>query len=105
MSCLAILNLIHFVACQVFAAKKRQDGNSMLLLWYAYTYEEKLENYFLVNLVGGKTWRIKRYTVGLFASVNNLLNTKYRSGGFEDSRRVSYRQRLEEVNRPFGPLL
>lgn len=66
--------------------------------------QERLDNYFLVNLVGGKTWRIKRYTIGLFASVNNLLGTIYRSGGFEDSRRVSYRQRLEEENRPYGPL-
>ena len=66
--------------------------------------QERLDNYFLVNLVGGKTWRITKYTLGVFASVNNLLGTKYRSGGFEDSRRVSYRQRLEEENRQYGPL-
>jgi hypothetical protein len=66
--------------------------------------QERLDDYFLVNLVGGKTWRIRKYTIGLFASVNNLLGTIYRSGGFEDSRRVSYRQRLEEENRPYGPL-
>lgn len=66
--------------------------------------QERLEDYFLVNLVGGKSWRIKSYNLGLFASVNNLLDTKYRTGGFEDSRRVSYRQRLEEEGRSYGPL-
>ncbi len=66
--------------------------------------QEELRDYFLVNVIGGKSWRVKKYFVGFFASVNNVLNTQYRTGGFENSRRVSYRQRLEEENRKYGPL-
>jgi len=66
--------------------------------------QEEFPDYFLVNIIAGKSWRIKRYFVGFFASINNVLDTEYRTGGFEDSRRVSYRQRLEEENREYGPL-
>lgn len=66
--------------------------------------QEQLPDYFLVNAVGGKSWRIKGYYIGLFASINNLLNQDYKTGGFEDSRRASYRQQLEEQNRPYGPI-
>jgi len=61
--------------------------------------QEKLEDYFLVNIVGGKSWRIKRYYLGFFVTVNNILNQDYVTGGFEDSRRASYRQQVEEQNR------
>ena len=61
--------------------------------------QEKLDDYFLVNVVGGKSWRIKSYYVGFFATINNVLNQGYRTGGFEDSRRASYRQQVEEQNR------
>ncbi len=66
--------------------------------------QEQLDDYFLVNVVGGKSWRIGGYYIGLFASINNLLDSRYRTGGFEDSRRVSYPQQLEERNRRYGPL-
>jgi hypothetical protein len=66
--------------------------------------QEEFDPYFLVNLVGGKSWRVKTYFIGFFASINNLLNTEYKTGGFEDSRRASYRQQLEEHNRKHGPL-
>jgi hypothetical protein len=61
--------------------------------------QEQLEDYFLVNVVGGKSWRVKGYYLGFFATINNVLNQDYRTGGFEDSRRASYRQQLEEQNR------
>ena len=66
--------------------------------------QEQLEAYYLLNAVGGKSWRLKDYFLGFFVSVNNLLNTKYKTGGFEDSRRAGYRQQLEEYQRPQGPL-
>ena len=66
--------------------------------------QERLNPFGLVNMVGGKSWRLKKYYLGVFASLSNLLNTKYRSGGFEDSRFPSYQQQLEEQNRPGGPL-
>ena len=61
--------------------------------------QEQIEDYFLVNVVGGKSWRIGKYFVGFFATINNVLNQDSRTGGFEDSRRASYRQQIEEQNR------
>jgi hypothetical protein len=66
--------------------------------------QERLADYFLLNLVGGKSWRFGRITAGFFAAVNNLLGQEYLSGGFEDSRRSSYVQQIEEQGRPYGPL-
>jgi len=61
--------------------------------------QEQLEDYFLVNAIGGKSWRIGPYYVGFFASINNVLNQDHITGGFEDSRRASYRQQVEQQNR------
>ncbi|MFT4697685.1 MAG: hypothetical protein ACI9SJ_000814 [Flavobacteriaceae bacterium] len=66
--------------------------------------QEQLDDYFLVNVIGGKSWRVKRYYVGFFASINNVLDQKYKTGGFEDSRRASYRQQVEEQGRENGPV-
>ena len=63
-----------------------------------------MDDYFLVNIVGGKSWKIKKYYVGFFATINNVLNQGYKTGGFEDSRRANYRQQIEEQNREHGPL-
>ncbi len=66
--------------------------------------QEKINDYFLVNIVGGKSWKIKKYYVGFFATINNVLNQEFITGGFEDSRRANYRQQIEEQNRENGPL-
>ena len=66
--------------------------------------QEQLDDYFLVNVVGGKSWKIKDYYLGFFATINNVLNQEYKTGGFEDSRRSSYAQQLEEQGRENGPL-
>ena len=66
--------------------------------------QEKLTSFFIMNLVGGKSWRLKKYYLGIFASISNLLNEDYRTGGFEDSRYSSYPQQLQEQNRTGGPL-
>lgn len=66
--------------------------------------QEKFDDYALVNVVGGKSWKIKQYYVGFFATINNVLDQKYKTGGFEDSRRANYRQQVEEQNRENGPL-
>lgn len=52
--------------------------------------QEKIDTYTTVNAVGGKSWRIKNYFVGFFASINNIFNTKYKTGGFENSRNANY---------------
>jgi len=66
--------------------------------------QEKIDPYFLLHMVGGKSWRIKQYYFGFFASVNNLLNQTYKTGGFEQGRYSSYRLLKEDRSRENGPL-
>lgn len=54
--------------------------------------QEKFDDYLVVNLIGGKSWKIKDYYIGFFASVNNLLDKEYKTGGFEQGRNANYRQ-------------
>ncbi len=54
--------------------------------------QERFKNYMVINLVGGKSWKVGKYYVGLFASVNNLLNEIYKTGGFEQGRNANYRE-------------
>ncbi len=68
--------------------------------------QEQFDDYFLVNAIGGKSWRIKGYYVGFFASINNIFNQEYKTGGFEQARNANYRLALEESRRDtpvFGP--
>lgn len=66
--------------------------------------QEQIDPYVLVNVVGGKSWRIGRYFVGFFASVNNVLNQEYITGGFEQGRNTNYRTIKEDRSRTYGPL-
>ena len=54
--------------------------------------QEQFDDYMVVNLVGGKSWRVGKYFVGFFASVNNLLDEVYKTGGFEQGRNANFRQ-------------
>lgn len=68
--------------------------------------QEQFDAYSLVNLVGGKSWRVRRNFVGVFGSVNNLLNTEHKTGGYEQSRNANYRTLKEDREREqpiFGP--
>ena len=68
--------------------------------------QEKFDDYFTVNLIGGKSWKVGDYYIGLFASVNNLLDEVYKTGGYEQGRRSDYRTLRDDVNLPkrvFGP--
>ncbi len=49
--------------------------------------QERLEDIFLINLVGGKSWKVGDKYLGFFASVNNLLGEVFKTGGFEQSRK------------------
>ena len=59
--------------------------------------QEKLNDIFLVNIVGGKSWKIQKYYVGFFASINNLLNEVYKTGGFEQSRKGNFANLKEDM--------
>ena len=55
--------------------------------------QEKFDNFMLLNVIGGKSWRISsknRNTFGFFASINNVLDEVYKTGGFEQSRKATY---------------
>ena len=54
--------------------------------------QEKFDSYKVVNFVGGKSWKIDGYYISVFATVNNLLNTEYKSGGFEQGRNANYNE-------------
>ncbi|WP_026450941.1 carboxypeptidase-like regulatory domain-containing protein [Aequorivita capsosiphonis] len=58
--------------------------------------QEKFDDYILLNVVGGKSWRIKDYYLGFFATINNILDKKYKTGGFEQGRNSNYRTLSED---------
>tara|TARA_R110002049_G_scaffold90686_2_gene227130 strand:+ start:51128 stop:53947 length:2820 start_codon:yes stop_codon:yes gene_type:complete len=67
--------------------------------------QEKFDDYMVVNLTGGKSWKVGSSYIGFFASVNNLLDEVYKTGGFEQGRNANYRQLRDDnaLNTPvFG---
>lgn len=71
-----------------------------------YLTQEKFDAFTLVNLMGGKSWRIKKKTLGLFASINNLFDVQYKTGGFEQARNATYSELYKDHQGPtrsFGP--
>lgn len=60
--------------------------------------QEKFDDFTLFNLVGGKSWRIYGKTIGFFASVNNIFDVTYKTGGFEQARNGNYRQLNQDVS-------
>ena len=68
--------------------------------------QEKFDPVTLINVVGGKSWRIQGKTLGIFASVNNVFDKSYKTGGFEQARNANYgqvQQDLQGPTRSFGP--
>lgn len=66
--------------------------------------QEEFDDYVLVNVVGGKSWRVNKYYVGFFATVNNVLDQDYRTGGFEQGRNTNFRKIKEDKTRENGPI-
>ncbi len=67
--------------------------------------QEKFDDYMVVNLIGGKSWKIGDKFISVFATVNNLFNEEYKSGGFEQGRNANFRQLRDDkaLNTPvFG---
>jgi hypothetical protein len=63
-----------------------------------YLAQEKFDDIFLVNLVGGKSWKIKDKYIGFFASINNLLGEEFKTGGFEQSRKANFEELSTDQN-------
>ncbi len=53
--------------------------------------QERFDSYSVVNFIGGKSWKIGDYYLGIFASVSNILGAEYKTGGFEQGRNANYR--------------
>ncbi|HEY6144227.1 MAG TPA: carboxypeptidase-like regulatory domain-containing protein [Flavobacterium sp.] len=71
-----------------------------------YLAQEKFDAFTLVNLMGGKSWRIKAKTLGLFANINNVFDIQYKTGGFEQARNATYSELYKDHQGPtrsFGP--
>jgi len=67
--------------------------------------QEKFDSYMVVNLIGGKSWKVGEYFIGFFASIGNVFNTEYRTGGYEQGRNANYRELRDDkaLNTPvFG---
>jgi len=61
----------------------QEQVNSLLI-------QEKFDDAFLVNLVGGKSWLINGNYAGFFLGINNVLGELFKTGGFEQSRNANY---------------
>lgn len=60
--------------------------------------QERFDDYMVVNLIGGKSWKINDYYIGFFASVNNLLDKAYKTGGYEQGRNANYQQLKDDAS-------
>lgn len=60
--------------------------------------QEKFDAFMLYNLTGGKSWKINRSTFGFFASINNVLDVTYKTGGFEQVRNGNFREVNQDVS-------
>lgn len=66
--------------------------------------QQQFDDYFLVNIVGGKSWRVNDYFLGFFATINNVLDEEYVTGGFEQSRNATFRNVRDDQARENGPV-
>ena len=64
--------------------------------------QEQFDNYMLVNIIGGKSWKIGNSYLGFFAAINNVFDQNYRTGGFEQSRLATYDRVVEDKSRNTG---
>ncbi|MEZ0180903.1 TonB-dependent receptor [Flavobacterium oncorhynchi] len=82
-----------------FPEATSERGNELLK-------QEKFDPVSLLNVNGGKSWRVHKKYIGLFASVNNVLNSIYKTGGFEQARNANFRALNQDVSSgtpSFGP--
>ncbi|PTX60186.1 TonB-dependent receptor-like protein [Kordia periserrulae] len=54
--------------------------------------QEEFDSYMMVNLIGGKSWKLGDYYVGFFASINNVFDKEFITGGFEQGRNANFRE-------------
>ncbi len=68
--------------------------------------QRPLDDIYLLNVVGGKSWLKNGKYISVFASVNNVFDTVFRTGGYEQSRNGNFGQMQQDVlsgNPSFAP--
>ncbi len=65
--------------------------------------QEKFDGFMLLNLSGGKSWKIGDKLIGLNIMINNLLDAKYKTGGFEQARNSNYTQLDQDYTPHLNP--
>ncbi|MET1258720.1 TonB-dependent receptor [Flagellimonas sp. DF-77] len=68
--------------------------------------QNPLGDFYLLNMVGGKSWLRKGKYISLFISLNNIFDTVYKTGGFEQSRNGNFGQLQQDLlrdNPSFAP--
>lgn len=69
--------------------------------------QEQFDDYMLVNVVGGKSWKVDQYYFGFFATINNVFDQRFTTGGFEQGRTSNFRDIRDDTalenGRVFGP--
>ena len=61
--------------------------------------QEKFASYMLWNAIGGKSWRVKTKYIGITIGLQNILNTIYKTGGFEQTRNSNFQDLNEDQTR------
>jgi len=59
--------------------------------------QEKFDGFYLLNLNGGKSFKIKRNYLNLFLSINNVFESEFKTGGYEQSRTSTYESLAADV--------
>ncbi|WP_190810126.1 TonB-dependent receptor [Flagellimonas sp. S3867] len=54
--------------------------------------QQKLNDFYLLNLVGGKSWLLDKKYVSAFLSINNLFDEIFKTGGYQQGRNGNYAQ-------------
>ena len=68
--------------------------------------QSPIEDFYLLNLVGGKSWLRNGKYISVFASINNAFDTTFKTGGFEQSRNGNFGQLRQDSlrdNPSFAP--
>jgi hypothetical protein len=60
--------------------------------------QQKFDPVALLNFTGGKSWRIRGKNLGLFVSINNVMDKSYKTGGYEQARNANFRQLNQDVS-------
>ncbi|MDC6351017.1 TonB-dependent receptor [Zeaxanthinibacter sp. PT1] len=58
--------------------------------------QQSIPSVYLLNLTGGRSWRLKQYYLSFFLSLSNLFDSTYATGGYEQGRNANFGQWLKD---------